>query len=1455
MRFIFLNFCILLYCCSFSFSQSCLPQGIRFKTQSEINSFPADYPNCTIIESDLEVGVSTLPGNNNPPLKNLLAFSQLTEIKGDLIINSFTNIVDFKGFENLTKIGGNLYVGDGFQMNSFEGLNSLDSIMGYLYIKKSEITVLNQLLSLKYIGGSIIIDNAPVTDLSIPNLNHIGGLRLNDCFMLEELSGFHNITEMNNLVFDGVNNLSVITGFTSLTKIRNELSFQGQHSLSDVGGISSIDSVGNLRFLSVTPEIPTFPNITEVGDLVYDDNNQLDLTELPKLDTIHNNLDIINNYYVKNILWGQNIKAIKGGLRISNNKNLERIEGLENVDSLKDLTIIENPKFLSLRGYDNYTSLRNVTIDNSVDHILGLQNLQVVENLDLELSIVLETIDGFRNLKTIQNDARITSNKYKGMRAFDELEEIGNDFYFARNTADNTNEEANILPNLTTIGGSFVLESINRLSDFKNLETIAESLSFLNCRVENFDGFEKLAPVQSISIDESNVTSYTNLASFANDSTSLRITNLRGNENLDGLESLSALRSLSLVENNDLKSVSGLSGLVRINDFVWIDDNDNLNSLAPMISLKTIGDIYFRDTDINFFPTGIETITGRIDIRDNQSIQHLDGLESLRYLGDGIEFRNNPALLNMNGFKNLEYFAGQIYISSNDNLHDISGLGSIPDASLISSLRIRFNDALDECTLDIFCEYFQLLDKEIDILGNGTNCKEDEIFCPKYSISGYIYYDENENGIKDVNEKGLSYGRATDRIRGNSKNADEDGFYQFYAFVDSSYTIDYQFGFSMKDNWQLTSDSSYTLTFEVGNPINGKIDFGFTPTYITNTCSSSSNFKLNSQNEIDAIPYEYPWCNVLNSNLIIEEDEIGNILDLTPLEQLSYINGEVKINDNENLESLIGLHNIQYINDDLSIEEMTNLKDLGGISQLKGVNGRLNIKRNEKLKDLYGIANLNHEDVSYLIVTWNESLAICDVPFVCKYISANPDTYIFNNNEPECNDVEFVGCLDQFVGGKVFYDTNGNKIQDVNDFGVPRFPVNVNGNTLLTTQLGNYYVYGEMNESYQMSIEFQPEFELTTDSASYLEIYEMGVSSTDHNFGLRFKEEFFSTMLNLTSGNTRCSEIINFSPVVVNEGSPIIDARLELELDPKTQLVGYIEAPSGLDTLNNTYWWEMDTLHTFQTIAQTLKIKMPDFNAQGEILDFTLSLFRENNEIPINSYNYMSEVRCAYDPNDKRVLPMGLGNENYTLFDDSLLTYTIRFQNTGNDYARNIRITDTLSEQLDLTTFRVLNSSFPVLTSIDGRNIEFSFRDIYLPDSTNNEPGSHGFVTYEIETLSNLLEEQAIENEAHIYFDFNPPIVTNTTKNTMVSMYPEILSVSNKNLDVRLKPNPAQNYFEIINNSKDQIRELQVLNHQGVLITAIRNAEQVDVSALSSGFYLVKIVFDKEVISIPLIKL
>jgi len=202
------------------------------------------------------------------------------------------------------------------------------------------------------------------------------------------------------------------------------------------------------------------------------------------------------------------------------------------------------------------------------------------------------------------------------------------------------------------------------------------------------------------------------------------------------------------------------------------------------------------------------------------------------------------------------------------------------------------------------------------------------------------------------------------------------------------------------------------------------------------------------------------------------------------------------------------------------------------------------------------------------------------------------------------------------------------------------------------------------------------------------------------------------------------------------------------------------------------------------------------------------------------------------------------------LFDEDLI-YTVRFQNTGNDVAYDVVILDTLDANLDLESFRLLGSSHAeqLNTSMSADGVlTFEFRYIFLPDSTSNFEGSQGYVSYLIRTLDGLAEETPVTNSAGIYFDLNPPVITNTTQNIMVSELPIVSVQSPKNeLNFKIIPNPNTGSFYIkgiangtyrIFNSVGQVISFGQLTNdltinmtnapQGIYFIEIRDGEQVD---------------------------
>lgn len=135
---------------------------------------------------------------------------------------------------------------------------------------------------------------------------------------------------------------------------------------------------------------------------------------------------------------------------------------------------------------------------------------------------------------------------------------------------------------------------------------------------------------------------------------------------------------------------------------------------------------------------------------------------------------------------------------------------------------------------------------------------------------------------------------------------------------------------------------------------------------------------------------------------------------------------------------------------------------------------------------------------------------------------------------------------------------------------------------------------------------------------------------------------------------------------------------------------------------------------------------------------------------------YLKSV-SAVDPNDKHCLP----SEFITKSTDKI-NYRIRFQNTGNYPAHQVQVLDTLPAYLSNANFVLEEMSHKGVAELDSNNVlTFTFYDINLPDSTSNEPESHGFVDFTMYLDKPMVIGDSVANRAHIFFDYQPAVITN----------------------------------------------------------------------------------------------
>jgi hypothetical protein len=187
------------------------------------------------------------------------------------------------------------------------------------------------------------------------------------------------------------------------------------------------------------------------------------------------------------------------------------------------------------------------------------------------------------------------------------------------------------------------------------------------------------------------------------------------------------------------------------------------------------------------------------------------------------------------------------------------------------------------------------------------------------------------------------------------------------------------------------------------------------------------------------------------------------------------------------------------------------------------------------------------------------------------------------------------------------------------------------------------------------------------------------------------------------------------------------------------------------------------------------------------------------------------------------------------------LEYVIQFQNVGNDTAFTVIIKDTISDYLDLSTLQIIGSSHNYTWGIYNRTLQFTYTGINLPDSATNNIGSNGFVSYRINPIAGINIGSQIDNRAAIYFDNNPPIITNNAQVTFI----DVTKVSNQINNARtltLYPNPAQQYLQIRGvNLANQTVSIYDAIGKLVLRSAVTQQHTIDVSQLDKGIYSLEV--------------
>ncbi len=858
--------------------------------------------------------------------------------------------------------------------------------------------------------------------------------------------------------------------------------------------------------------------------------------------------------------------------------------------------------------------------------------------------------------------------------------------------------------------------------------------------------------------------------------------------------------------------------------------------------------LYFTSQgQVDSFPInypGCTVIQGSVYVVNNDNITNFDSLRQLTQVQGNFHLFNLSALTSLSGLEQLNFIGDRL------NISDIPNITTLEPLSNLTTIG----------------GYLRIVD-----CANLTNLNGLENLT---TVGSDFLVSENENlltlsGIQNLTSVGS--------------------------------------GFSVAQNPALVSiaQTNEDLTFEglgISHcPLLTTIDLAPTVTEMSQNIHIHNNASLTTITGLDSLRIVRASLNISNC---------PQVSDISALTNLREVGGNLWLSDVQITDMQV-LSNLESVNmqtgssfSSFGIDlVLPSLQSLSGLENLRQMAGRLQISRTD-ITTLSPLENMDFSEVGRIRIIINSLLTECSVNNFCNFINLHPTMVEIYANGDGCDAPEEVleNCDDIFsvLPYVMFFDTNTNGQLDTNELRFTDAGIIVESdNGVASTSLQSsqsegliYLAAGQHLVRYDQ--QRTPNWELTTDTDSLTYNVTGPLPQDTIFYGVQPNAIISNLFTYADAPQIKCNESGIYQLSVKNAGTTSATGTLWFELGENLSVHNFTDLPDTMDMTTEPvrygwYFTDLPPTHRFDRFIELQYPGPPDFTIGDSISTNTFASYTDltgAQETDIFTRQIM--VLCAYDPNDKLVHPGRA--DHFTLFEKPMF-YTIRFQNTGNAPASVVRIEDQLSDHLDLTTFRVMGSSHESVlsTTLTGDGlVNFTFTDIELPDSTTNLAGSQGFVSYFIRAKTGLVEGTEIDNTAGIYFDLNPPIITNTTKNILASdndadgyfsivdcddenaaVFPGAAEIPNNQIDedcdgmdlvmnntddiapfsFRYHPNPAADYLQIFTDLPLPC-PYEILGMDGRVINSgrIATAEQtITLPLLPNGLYYLKMSTDQEV--------
>lgn len=444
---------------------------------------------------------------------------------------------------------------------------------------------------------------------------------------------------------------------------------------------------------------------------------------------------------------------------------------------------------------------------------------------------------------------------------------------------------------------------------------------------------------------------------------------------------------------------------------------------------------------------------------------------------------------------------------------------------------------------------------------------------------------------------------------------------------------------------------------------------------------------------------------------------------------------------------------------------------------------------------------------------------------------------------------------------KAFVDSNGNGTQDSGEsnfnFGQFHYQLNNTGSTNSASSSNGTYYIQESNtaNTYDLSYTIDSNYSSynTVSPSSYNDIsFVSGSGVMVYNFPITQLPYIDTNIIVHPNGSPPRPGFTYQNRIAYkNSGNQTIPSGTVTFTKNNVVSITSVSEASIISTPTG-FTYDFTNLLPNETryIYVTMQVPTIPTVSLGNLLTNTASITIPTGDI--NSSNNTSDLTQvivgSYDPNDKteshgeKIVHASFTSNDY-------LTYTIQFENTGTYYAENVRISDVLDAKLDETSVRMVNGSHSNVLSRVGNTLTWNMNGIDLL------PAGKGHVTFQIKPKPGYAIGDVIPNTASIFFDFNPPIITNTFQTEFVNA----MSVSEfESQNFFVYPNPTNNFVTISGKDNSQVIDSIVITDISGKTVQTKSVNMVtakiDLSVFSNGIYFAKVKSGNNLSVIKIIK-